>query len=91
MANQVFVNQKYHETNGNWTNNVIVKTGETADAAIMAAKHQYHAFMSTYGYGETPGNPPKEIDYASCSVEDISGGILVQEVDKRLPGETPAQ
>ena len=81
MANQVFVNQKYRKNN-TWTNNVHVKEGETADAAIMAAKHQFHAFMSTYGYGQDAG-----IDYASCSVEDISGGILMQEVDNRIQAE----
>jgi len=48
----------------------------------MAARHQFHAFMSTYAYGETPNG--KQIDYVSCSVEDVSGVLLMQEVDNRM-------
>ena len=84
---QIFVNQKYHETNGNWTNNVHVKEGETVDEALMKAKHQFHAFMSTYGYGETPSG--KQIDYVSCSVEDVSGLLIMQEVDNRIAQPSP--
>jgi len=75
---QVFVNQKYHK-NGTWTNNVIVKEDETVDGALNKAKHQYHAFMSTYAYEQD-----NAIDYASCSVEDVNGMIIMQEVDNRM-------
>jgi len=78
---QVFVNQKYHK-NGSWTNNVHVKEAETVDGAIMLAKHQFHAFMSTYGYGQDAG-----VDYCSCSVENTSGMFLMQEVDNRMTEE----
>ncbi|MBP5727915.1 MAG: hypothetical protein J6Y48_12660 [Clostridia bacterium] len=75
---QIFVNQKYHK-NGNWTNNVHVKEADTVDSAVMLALHQFHAFMSTYAYGQDIG-----VDYASCSVEDTDGILLKQEVDNRL-------
>ena len=78
---QIFVNQKYRK-NGNWVNNVHVKEAETADEAVCLAKHQFHAFMSTYAYGQD-----EAIDYASCSVEDIYGVLLMQEVDNRIATE----
>lgn len=78
---QIFVNQKYHKNN-TWTNNVHVKEGATVDEAVCLAMHQFHAFMSTYAYGQD-----QAIDYASCSVEDISGVILKQEVDNRMVAE----
>lgn len=69
----VFVNQKKHKTTGAWDNNVHVK--ETVDEA----KHQYHAFMSTYAYGQD-----NTVDFCSCSVETDYGQIIVgPEVDDR--------
>lgn len=83
MAYQVFVNQKYHKENA-WTNNVIVKEGETVDQATDLAMHQFHAFMSTYAYGQD-----NKVDYASCSVETVGGSIIEQEVYNRMPVVPP--
>lgn len=69
-----FVNQKKHAANGSWDNNVHVK--DTYEEAM----HQFHAFLSTYGYGQSAG-----IDYCSCSVENIQGVIIRNEVDDRTP------
>ena len=79
---QVFVNQKYHKTTG-WVNNVQVKTGETIDEAVNLAKHQFHAFMSTYGYGVD-----NTIDYVACDVTDLDGLVLMgPEIDNRIEPE----
>lgn len=68
-----FVVQKKHTANGNWDNNVHVK--ETRDEAF----HQFHAFMSTYGYGQV-----NTLDYVACSVEADDGHtIFGPEVDDR--------
>ena len=73
-----FVNQKKHNKNTDaWDNNAHVK--ETFDAAM----HQFHAFLSTYGYGQDAS-----IDYASCSVENVDGLIVKNEVDNRIPVES---
>lgn len=69
-----FVNQKKHKTNDTWDNNAHTK--ETFNEAM----HQFHAFMSTYAYGQD-----QTVDYASCSVEDVAGTIIKNEVDNRLP------
>ena len=69
-----FVNQKKHKTNDTWDNNAHVK--ETFNEAM----HQYHAFLSTYGYGQDA-----TIDYVSCSVETMDGRIMRSEVDNRIP------
>ena len=82
---QVFVNQKYHKGNS-WTNNVLVREAETTEAAIMLARHQFHAFMSTYAYGQD-----QAVDYASCSVETLTGLILAQEIDNRLQNEIESE
>lgn len=78
----VFVNQKKHNrTNDTWDNNVHVKADENA------AMHQFHAFLSTYGYGQDAN-----IDYCSCSVEEMDGRIIRSEVDDRItPEEPPAE
>lgn len=74
-----FVNQKKHNSQTNeWVNDVPVKA--TKDAAM----HQFHAFMSTYAYGQD-----EHYDYASCSVEDITGAVIKSEVDNRIPVEQP--
>ena len=68
-----FVNQKKHR-NGLWDNGIITKN------TLNEAMHQFHAFMSTYGY-EQDAN----VDYASCSVEAQDGTIIKgPEVDDRL-------
>lgn len=73
-----FVNQKKHNKNTDaWDNNVHVK--ETLDAAM----HQFHAFLSTYGYGQDAS-----FDYTSCSVENVDGLIEKNEVDNRIPVES---
>lgn len=74
-----FVNQKKHNKNNNtWDNNVPVK--ETLNEAL----HQFHAFMSTYAYGQDAN-----LDYASCSVEQADGLIVKSEVDDRISVEEP--
>ena len=78
-----FVNQKMRK-NGTWVNNVHVKEAETDEGALYLAKHQFHAFMSTYAY-----NADKTVDYASCSVESESGlTVLGPEVDNRREQES---
>ena len=74
-----FVNQKQRK-NEAWNNNVHVK--ETINEAL----HQFHAFMSTYAYGQD-----KAVDYASCSVETIDGRIVKSEVDDRIPAPEPEE
>lgn len=69
-----FVNQKKHATAGTWDNNVHVKD------TLNEAMHQFHAFLSTYGYGQASG-----VDYCSCSVENMEGVIIRNEVDDRTP------
>ena len=69
-----FVNQKKHNSSsGSWDNNVHTKDTENA------AKHQFHAFMSTYAYEQD-----QNIDYASASVETMDGRIILNEVDNRI-------
>lgn len=67
-----FVNQKRHQTNGSWLNNIHVKE------EFGEAMHQFHAFLSTYGYGFAEG-----VDYAACSVETDGGRFIKNEVDDR--------
>ena len=73
-----FVVQKKHiVSNDTWSNNVHTK--DTEDAAM----HQFHAFMSTYGYGED-----NTLDYVACSVESDDGRVIKNEIDdKRTPAE----
>ena len=68
-----FVNQKKHKENGAWDNNCHTKE------SLNDAMHQFHAFMSTYGYGQDA-----TIDYASASVEEMTGAIIKSEVDDRI-------
>ena len=58
--------------NGNFTNNVHVK--DNADAAM----HQYHAFMSTYAYGQDA-----QAEYAACYVIAPEGAIIEWKIDDR--------
>ena len=67
-----FVVQKKHTANGNWDNNVHTKATENE------AMHQYHAFMSTYGYGQS-----ETLDYVACSVESDDGRLIRNEIDDR--------
>lgn len=60
-----FVIQKRHEKSGTWLNNIHVK--DTYDEAM----HQFHAFMSTYAYGQTA-----TCDYIACSIENSYGTVL---------------
>ena len=68
-----FVNQKRHNPNGTWTNTTHVKDTE------YEAIHQFHAFMSTYGYGYSEVD-----DYVACSMEDEHGNQMRVEVDDRM-------
>lgn len=67
-----FVIQKKHTANGAWDNNVHTK--DTADEAM----HQFHAFMSTYGYGQN-----EALDYIACSVEEDNGIVIKSEINDR--------
>lgn len=74
---QYFVNQKRRKNTGEWTNLVIVKNTENE------ARHQAHAFMSTYAY-EQDAN----VDYCSVSVTNLYGATIVPtEVDNRIKDE----
>ena len=64
-----FVIQKKHTTNGSWDNGVHSK--ETFDEAM----HQFHAFMSTYAYGQV-----NTLDYVSCDVERDDGLSMKNEI-----------
>lgn len=68
-----FVIQKKHNKAGSWDNNVHVK--DTLDAAM----HQYHAFLSTYGYGQNDN-----LDYVACEVETEDGRCIKNEIDDRI-------
>ena len=69
-----FVNQKKHNASTDaWDNNCHAKDDE------YQALHQFHAFMSTYGYGFS-----ENIDFVSCSVEAMDGRIVKNEVDNRI-------
>lgn len=68
-----FVDQKQHKTNDSWVNNTHVK------ATLNEAMHQYHAFLSTYGYGQDA-----TVDYVSCEVGDENGMVIRNEVDNRM-------
>lgn len=60
-----FVIQKKHDTTSAWANTIHNK--DTYDDAM----HQFHAFMSTYAYGQAV-----TCDYATCSVEDEAGTVI---------------
>lgn len=66
------IQKKHNSSSGQWDNGVINKDTENQ------AKHQFHAFMSTYGYGYG-----ENLDYVACSVENDEGGELMREIDDR--------
>lgn len=69
-----FVTQKKHNSQtGAWDNNVHTKN--TQDEAM----HQFHAFMSTYGYGFG-----ENLDYVGAEVSTMDGRIIIQEIDNRM-------
>ena len=67
-----FVIQKKHTANSAWDNNVHTKDTEGE------ALHQFHAFMSTYAYGQSG-----TLDYVACSVETDDGSVIKREIDDR--------
>lgn len=67
-----FVVQKKHKVNNTWENNIHTK--ETVEEAM----HQFHAFMSTYGYGFD-----ETVNYAGCDVQTDDGREIKSEVDDR--------
>ena len=68
-----FVVQKKHASgNDTWTNNVHTKASEDD------AMHQFHAFMSTYAYGQD-----NTLDYVACSVEADDGRVIKNEIDDK--------
>ena len=68
-----FVIQKKKTTAGAWNNNVHVK--ETLNEAL----HQFHAFMSTYAYGQDAS-----LDYCACEVQTQDGRNIKSEIDDRI-------
>jgi hypothetical protein len=77
-----FVNQKKHKPNASpeWDNGCHVKDD------LNAAMHQFHAFLSTYAYGQDA-----TVDYCACSVEAMDGRIVKNEVDDRIPVPEPPE
>ena len=68
-----FVVQKKHaSSNDTWTNTVHTK--DTEDEAM----HQFHAFMSTYAYGQD-----NTLDYVAGSVEADDGRVIKNEIDDK--------
>ena len=68
-----FVVQKKHSAaNDAWDNTVHSKA--TEDDAM----HQFHAFMSTYAYGQSDA-----LDYIACSVASDDGRTIKNEIDDR--------
>jgi len=74
-----FVDQKMHKTNDTWVNNTHVK------ATFNEAMHQFHAFMSTNGYGQDAS-----VDFVACEVEEANGMIIKSEVDNRMSTDQEA-
>ena len=77
---EYFVIQKKHDKEtGKWDNTITVKGTENE------ARHQFHAFMSTYAYGVK-----EQYDYISCMIEDMNGAIIQNEEIYRatVPEET---
>ena len=75
-----FVIQKKHNTSGTWDNNVHVK--ETKDDAL----HQFHAFMSTYAYGQNPN-----LDYIAAEAQTEDGRSIKSEIDNRMPAASEGE
>ena len=76
-----FVIQKKKTTAGAWNNNVHVK--ETLNEAL----HQFHAFMSTYAYGQDAN-----LDYCACEVQTQDGRNIKSEIDDRIaPAAEPEE
>lgn len=72
-----FVVQKKHNgTTDTWDNNVHVK--ETLNDAL----HQFHAFMSTYAYGQNPN-----LDYIAAEVQTEDGRSIKSEIDDHMAAE----
>ena len=65
MEKHFFVNQRKHKVTGTWDNNTHVK------ATQNEAMHQFHAFMSTYAYGQDA-----TVDYATCEVVASDGFVV---------------
>ena len=75
-----FVIQIKRNTEGTYTNNVHTKNDKGE------ALHQFHAFMSTYGYGQDPN-----VDYCACYVIDSTGVRYEWKVDDRSPAPEPVE
>lgn len=73
------IQKKHNKTNDTWDNNVHSKT--TLDEAF----HQFHAFMSTYAYGQSAN-----LDYCACAIEQDDGLIIKNEIDDKR-GQTPVE
>lgn len=66
-----FVNQKKQTDTGNWDTGIHVK------ATRNEAFHQFHAFMSTYAYGQATN-----LKFVGCSIETEEGEIVANEFYK---------
>ena len=73
-----FVIRKKHNATG-WDNSVLV-----ADS-LDDAMHLYHAYLSTYAYGQSTS-----LDYISAEVETEDGRFIKSEIDDRRSGAEEA-
>ena len=72
-----FVTQKKHNSTTNtWENGVLTKD------SLNSAQHQFHAFLSTYAYGQD-----ENIDYCAVDITDAGNNRIKWEVDNRLTTE----
>ena len=77
QVQKFFVNQMKHRKTGQWDNGILPKDTE------YAARHQAHAFMSTYAYEQD-----QTVDYCAVSVTNLYGAVIVpEEVDNRIVEE----
>mgnify|MGYP003391085884 CR=1 FL=1 len=81
MENVCFLVQIKHTANV-YEKGVVVKTADTLDHAIEAAKQSFHAYFGAYGYGHDTNT-----DFVMCMICLDDGRIVMNEVDDRRPRE----
>lgn len=80
MNEKTFVIQIKRLTNGDYSNNVHTKA--TEDEAM----HQFHAFLSTYAYGNDAS-----VNYCACYVYRMDGSCVDWKVVDRIPRQNQEQ
>lgn len=68
---------KRKKEDGTYTKGVVVH--ESRDNALNG----FHAYLGAYGYGHDA-----DCDYVACFVSDMSGAIIMSEVDNRIERST---